>query len=280
MRNLFLVLLLANLAFAAWRAWFAPPPSGRMQEASGPQIRLVSEVDSESFAPSAGGTSAARMPNEGASSSAAGGGEDRAADAAGGLPAAEAAAGTSAAETAGTATFGGDVRAAGSPAAPDSSGRRCVSVGPLRELSEAATASARLRAAGYEPTQRVVEGDIWIGYWVHLEGLPSRADANQALQALHDGGVAEAYLIPGEQDGDIISLGVFNEISRAGRLRDQVRELGFDPAVVDRTRRGTVYWIDVRLAPAQELDFETLQTPGRITRLEQRPCQLSGVPGI
>ncbi|HEU4620048.1 MAG TPA: hypothetical protein VFV10_18570, partial [Gammaproteobacteria bacterium] len=73
-------------------------------------------------------------------------------------------------------------------------------------------------------------------------------------------------------DGKIISLGVFTEIARAGRLRDQVRALGFEPLVVDRTRREDVYWIDLMLKAGREVDFEALQTPGRITRLEQRPC--------
>ena len=31
-------------------------------------------------------------------------------------------------------------------------------------------------------------------------------------------------------------------------------------------------WIDVTLAPDQTLDFDSLQPPGRIIRLEQRPC--------
>jgi cell division septation protein DedD len=259
MRNLFLVLLLANLAFAAWQAWFASPSPGSVKEAHSPQIRLVSEVDTE--------TPPAPQSAEPAGSAAA---APAVADRAGAQAAA--------AGTAEPAQSTGDARAeAGSPATPDPPVRRCVSVGPFRELSEAATATARLRTAGYEPTQRVVEGDIWVGYWVHIEGLSTRDEANQALSRLHGNGVTEAYLIPGELDGDIISLGVFSEISRAGRLRDQVRDLGFDPAVVDRTRRGTVYWVDVGLGPSQELDFETLQTPGRITRLEQRACELPGV---
>jgi hypothetical protein len=51
-----------------------------------------------------------------------------------------------------------------------------------------------------------------------------------------------------------------------------VRSLGYDPKVVDRTRRATVYWVDIQLAADQTLDFDALQTPGRIQRLEQRNC--------
>jgi hypothetical protein len=34
-----------------------------------------------------------------------------------------------------------------------------------------------------------------------------------------------------------------------------------------------VYWIDITLAEGQTLDFDALQQPGRITRLEQRDCE-------
>jgi hypothetical protein len=37
-----------------------------------------------------------------------------------------------------------------------------------------------------------------------------------------------------------------------------------------------VYWIDVTLAEGQVLDFDALQPPGRIIRLEQRACDAQG----
>jgi len=49
--------------------------------------------------------------------------------------------------------------------------------------------------------------------------------------------------------------------------------LGYDPKVVDRTRRATVYWVDVVLAGDQTVDLDKLQTPGKIQRLEQRACE-------
>ena len=50
-----------------------------------------------------------------------------------------------------------------------------------------------------------------------------------------------------------------------------MRALGFEPKVVDRTRRATVYWIDISRS-FQTLDFDALQPVGRIIRLEQREC--------
>ena len=48
MRNLFLALVLANLAFAAWSAWFAPTqPTGRRADDGLPALTLVSEVPTD-----------------------------------------------------------------------------------------------------------------------------------------------------------------------------------------------------------------------------------------
>jgi hypothetical protein len=228
MRNLFLVLVLANLAFAAWHRWFSGPADSEFVPAAShvPSITLMSELPSEAE------EAAARAP-----------------------PSAEAPV---------LETYA---------AMDDLAAERCISIGPFRELSQAATAAANLRTAGYDPSQRVGEGDIWVGYWVHLAGIATKERADEILANLRENGVSDSYIIPGGEAEQIISLGVFSEISRAGRRREHVRGLGYEPTVVDRNRRGTVYWVDVTLAADQTLDLEPLQTPGRIIRLEQRGCE-------
>ncbi len=157
---------------------------------------------------------------------------------------------------------------------------RCTSVGPFRELSQAATAAAALRNAGYQPLQRVVEGDVWIGYWVYIPAIPteqrSQRDPRQGPRGRREARIADSMSFRNSDSGNLVSLGVFSEISGVSRRRDEVRALGFEPQVVDRTRRATVYWIDVALAPDQTLDFDALQPPGRIIRLEQRACEAPG----
>jgi len=260
MRNLFLALVLANLGFAAWSAWFSPAKRvGRPVEEGLPKLTLVSEVPADlrssgvvveqsaalepsaaELRPSAASTDPPPPPAD-----AAGAGE---------LPSEQPVA--AAAE-----------EGANSPAA------RCTSVGPFRDLSQAATAAAALRAAGYQPLQRVAEGDIWIGYWVYIPAIASEGEADEILAKVRAEGITDSYVIPNSDSGNLVSLGVFSEISGVSRRRDQVRALGFEPQVVDRTRRATVYWIDISLGADQVLDFDALQTPGRIIRLEQRDCE-------
>ena len=237
MRNLFLALLLANLGFAAWSAWIASDePSGRPADDGLPPLMLVSEVPADLRSSGSVTESAESAPVQAPAEPRDAPIIDRGASAA-------------------TATA------------------RCTSVGPFRELSQAATAANTLRSGGYQPQQRVAEGDVWIGYWVYIPAIATEQEANEILAKVRANGIADSYVIPNSDSGNLVSLGVFSEISGVSRRRDQVRALGYEPQVVDRTRRATVYWIDIALEPSQALDFDALQTPGQIIRLEQRDCE-------
>jgi hypothetical protein len=266
MRNLFLALVLANLGFAAWSAWVAPEPSpGRRTDDALPGITLVSEVPADLRTSGViVETAAAELPSAEVPSPP--------------TTAPAAPVESEPAVPAGAAAQPGDLVPQPADLAaeltdPVLAGGSCTSVGPFRELSQAASAAATLREAGHQPTQRVAEGDIWIGYWVYIPALPTEEEADEVLDKVRADGMSDAYIIPNSDSGNLISLGVFSEISGVSRRRDQVRALGFEPQVVDRTRRATVYWVDVTLAAGETLDFDALQPPGRIIRLEQRSCE-------
>jgi cell division septation protein DedD len=260
MRNLFLVLVLTNLGFAAWHNWFAV--ERRELPYSGPDvpnILLPSEltVSPQELKP------APQIPDE--------------------LLGAEVEAGApEEVESAAPSELVAEAPPADEPApeqadaaatdAATAIAQTCVSVGPFRELSQAATAAANLRADGLDPVQRAVEGDIWVGYWVYIAAIQTVDEAEAILAKLQDSGIADSYVIPNSDTGNLISLGVFSEIARAGSRLSEVRELGYEATISDRTRRATVYWVDMLLDEGRALNFESLQPPGRIMRLEQRPC--------
>jgi hypothetical protein len=252
MRNLFLVLVLANLAFAAWQSWFSPEAvTTRALDGDVPSIMLAREfpVAADEIVP------APVVPEELRPLD-----EDAAAPVVNDAPEPS------------TVT---PARPADAPAAAPGDAAvvtTCVSVGPFRELSQAAAAAATLRDGGFDPVQRAGEGDIWVGYWVYIAAIPTVAEAEKILARLGDSGITDAYVIPNSDSGNLVSLGVFTEIGRAGNRLAAVRKLGYEATISDRTRRATVYWVDVLIAAGQTLDFEALQPPGRIVRLEQRPC--------
>jgi hypothetical protein len=279
MRNVFFVLVLANLAFAAWHSWYSPSRVPHSADTDLPKLTLVRELPPEIADRREANATVpeVHLPTDDAALAKAqqsvGAPERVAAET---LPPVStprpSATATRPASAAPSPASGGVTRPAATPPAA-AAGPRCTSVGPFRDLAQAATAAAMLRTSGYQPTQRVADGDIWIGYWIYIDAIPTEAEANAILAKVRGQGITESYVIPNSDSGNLVSLGVFGEIGNVTRRREQVRALGYDPKVVDRTRRGTVYWVDVVLGADQTLDLDKLQTPGRIQRLEQRACE-------
>lgn len=150
----------------------------------------------------------------------------------------------------------------------------CTTIGPFSDLPQASQAQAALRTAGFEPRQRVEQGELWVGYWVSVQGLATRESAEDALKTLTANDITDVYLMPGSDPANVLSLGVFSDYQRAQRRATEVRALGLEPRIDDRKRAGSVYWIDVDLKePGQFIDSSILQTgPGKIMRLEMRAC--------
>jgi hypothetical protein len=172
--------------------------------------------------------------------------------------------------------------ASGGPAAPAdnllTNVKRCISVGPFRDVSEAAHAASTLRGGGYDPRQRVAEGEVWAGVWVYLPLPAVRAVADQTLAKLKAGGIDDALEMPGPNEGSVISLGLYSEQKRAQARVAQAQALGFNPGIADRKRNGNVYWIDIDLKPTDSLlNPSDLQgESGRIVRLEVKGCPSAG----
>lgn len=157
----------------------------------------------------------------------------------------------------------------------------CTSIGPFADLPQASQAQASLSGAGFKPRQRMEQGEIWAGYWVSIQDLPTRDSADAALKTLTANGIADVYVMPGSDPPNVLSLGVFSDYQRAQRRVDEVRAIGLTARIDDRKRAGSVYWIDVDLMePGQIIDSSIFQSdPGKITRLEMRACPAGGGNG-
>lgn len=154
----------------------------------------------------------------------------------------------------------------------------CTSVGPFADLGQASQAQATLRSMGFQPRQRVEQGELWAGYWVSVRDFPSRDAAEAALKRINDNGITDVYLMPGSDPANVLSLGVFSDYQRAQRRAEEVRSIGLSPQISDRKRAGSVFWIDVDLKePGQTIDTSLFQVgQSRILRLELRACPQTG----
>ena len=235
LKSVVLLLILANIGYFLWARGIASSGAPRPERVGAPTLTLATE------APRAASV-------------------DRAA-----------AAGTPGEQTASAAAVG--TAESAETAAPPAAAR-CLSIGPFLDVAEAARAAATLRGGGYQPRQRVAEGDVWAGEWVYLPMPAAPAAAAQLRTKLQAGGIDDALEMPGPDDLPVVSLGLFSEPKRAGARIQLARSLGLNPVVADRKRTGDVYWIDVNLKPTDgNLNPADLEgQSGRIVRLQVVGC--------
>jgi hypothetical protein len=290
LKGIVVCLVLANVGYFLWARGIAATAEVPAQQTPTATLTLKSESMDGARAANAGagGAPAVSLPGSSAPAGAVAGGGV----AGGGVPLS--------ATTGGTAVPGGtaDGNASGSgadsqvTAMPRADGaetrpalltnvKRCISVGPFRDVSEAAHAATTLRAGGYDPRQRVADGEVWAGVWVYLPLPSSRSAGDQILSKLKAGGVDDALEMPGPNEGSVISLGLYSEPKRAQARVAQAQALGFNPGIADRKRTGNVYWIDIDLKPTDSLlnPADLQGETGHIVRLEVKGCPpISGAP--
>ena len=130
-------------------------------------------------------------------------------------------------------------------------GRSCVSIGPLKTATDAENALADYRAEGMRASMRTTEGQVFVGHWVQIRNIPDRETGNEMLEKLRDGGLGDAYLVPTEEEGLKISLGLFGEKTRAERVELQAKSLELPADITPRMRDATVYFVDIGLPPGK-----------------------------
>ena len=247
LKSIVVCLALANVGYFLWVRGHADPPIRQVAAPPAATLKLASEVPAP-----------ARRRRRAAAAAGGGGGiaaDERRQDAGAGRRADDASAGLL------------------------TNVKRCISVGPFRDVAEAAHAASTLRSGGYDPRQRVAEGDVWAGVWVYLPAAGDpRPRATKCMAKLKAGGIEDALEMPGPNDGSVISLGLFSEPKRAQARVAQAQALGFNPGIADRKRTGNVYWIDIDLKPTDSvLKPSDLQgEAGRIVRLEVKGCPAAG----
>jgi hypothetical protein len=255
LKTLAVCLVLANVCYFLWARGIAKTPESVVAAPTPGTLKLASESPEASRSDAIGST---------AGGSTAGGSTA-------GTPATGAGSAPAAAATE-------DAGRAGGNSGLLTNVKRCISVGPFRDVSEAAHAASTLRGGGYDPRQRVAEGEVWAGVWVYLPLPAARPVADQTLAKLKAGGIDDALEMPGPNEGAVISLGLYSDAKRAQTRVAQAQALGFNPGIADRKRNGNVYWIDIDLKPTDGLlNPSDLQgESGRIVRLEIKGCPSAG----
>jgi len=130
-------------------------------------------------------------------------------------------------------------------------GRSCVTIGPFKTNTEADGALADYENEGMRASVRTTQGQVFVGHWVQIRNIPDRDAGNAILEKLRGGGLGDAYLVPTEEEGLKISLGLFGEMSRAERIELQAKSLDLAADITPRMRDQTVFFVDIGLPPGK-----------------------------
>lgn len=146
----------------------------------------------------------------------------------------------------------------------------CVTVGPFATSELAARAKQTLTDAGYASVTREVAITVPGGFWVYLESPSTEAGERRMLERLRRGGISDAAVV-GDPGARRISLGVFNEESRAFAQSERVAKLNLLPQIVAQEKASSALWLDLMLKTgAPPLEGQKFQA-GEV-ELEFRPC--------
>jgi hypothetical protein len=153
-------------------------------------------------------------------------------------------------------------------------------MGPFTDLDLTAQATAMLKQDGYEPRQRPASGAVPDGYMVVIRRLKNEADQARVVGRLNRGGLDDAFAIPKLEDGYAVSVGLFTQLRRAERRGQVVDNMGFKSEIVERTRPGTVYWIDFDLkTPAAGAADPFTKAADPSQKVQVVPCPGSAAVG-
>lgn len=244
MRAVFLILLVANLLFLAWAQWIDGPRDAGAHDALShlPRLQLIEEKDPSKPA-------AANSPPP---------------------PPALAPAPAPPVEAEKVA-----LQIPNLPPAP-----RCTSIGPFNDIAHAARAAGLLTQRGFKLQQRAEEGETIEGYWVFVGGMSSDDEVDDVVARLEKNGFTDAHVMKNFSTNRRISVGMFSTRDRADKRAAAVKAMGLSPEVGERKFPGTIYWVDVALASADDKQppLYLFADIGN-TRVQMLPCAVTLTPG-
>jgi hypothetical protein len=156
----------------------------------------------------------------------------------------------------------------------------CLSVGPFADADASTRAAALLRARGFDPKERLEEGQKSAGYWVFVGGMKIQGEVDKALVTLEHSGIKDALVMPQTPEGERrLSLGVYSDWARAEKRAEQVREIGLKAEVVERKIPGTLHWVDLTPpAGVTSVPIQDLFSQAVASKIAVQPCPAAAMP--
>jgi len=148
---------------------------------------------------------------------------------------------------------------------------RCMRLGPFASRDAAVAVQRDLRKRGALVSESSAEGQVWVGHWVQVPNLASRAAAEEARAQLSASDL-DTYILP-DAESHSLSLGIYRKRASAERLVRTARQLGYKTLIVDRFQPGTIFWLRVNMPFGGALQPGEFQgDSGQILRTESISC--------
>lgn len=149
---------------------------------------------------------------------------------------------------------------------------RCTTLGPFPTQSDLRRAMTVLTPLTERIQFRESRAMRSRGWWVYLPAFASRDEALAAARSLSAKGVRDYYVVTAGDQENTISLGLFRDGDNARRRRDEVKALGLDAQLNERSEDTPQYWLDYAVSPAQRFDWRD-RVPDRLElQAREVPC--------
>ncbi len=131
---------------------------------------------------------------------------------------------------------------------------QCFVIGGFAAENETEALIAALTSAGAQARVEPETRSVLVGHWVQVVDFEALAAARATQTQLREGGVEEAVIAGNDQEGYVISLGLFSELGRARAVEAQAIAAGVTPVILERNRDepGFRIWLSTMDAPTIE----------------------------
>ena len=143
----------------------------------------------------------------------------------------------------------------------------CQTLGPFLALDTMQEVETELVDMGLAPERRDSERMHPIGYWVYLPVM-TRTESRRLAQILDDHSDKEYFI----GKGNIISLGAFQDMSRARNRLKKTRKMGLNSQLETRYRTSTGYWLDFQAEIVNSKQLDGLVAVSSDIWLQDRVC--------
>lgn len=152
----------------------------------------------------------------------------------------------------------------------------CYRVGPFYHEVEAETAADYLASKSLSFSSVFVPQRTVQAYRVYMGPYFNPADIVEMQQRLVGLNVEDHY-IKREQDAELISLGIFTQLNRAEKVRQQLKDKQFSALLREENRTlPSTYWLELRQLAGDQVDhgaFAAKKWPGSDARYLEIRCK-------